>query len=307
MAGTISTLIAVALWSFHATAGDLAIKGISAIWLTLIAYGAGLLVLLIIVSSSSIPGRQCVQHLGRPLLTALLLSGPVMMLYYLALYKGMSLASAVNVYIIHYLWPIFAAICVRLTLRRSWGTRGSLPWILMAIAFAGAGMVVLSGHSMQAGSAPWQGYACALVSAVCGGLYLPALVLAGDRLTAQGYTHITAFLIPYILLLGGGLVAIMAYLPFSGMELTLSPTTLLWTLFIGLGIIVLAEMAWVFGIRWQRSQATSALAYLTPVFSTLLLVLIVHEPLPPLTIAGISVIVGANLLLHMASRRSRGS
>jgi drug/metabolite transporter (DMT)-like permease len=303
MAGTLTTLLAVLLWSFHATVGDLAVHGISALQLTAEAYAVSLGLLLAIVCLSRISIVKCLKELAPWLCILLLASGPIMMIYYLALYKGLSMAPAVDVYIIHYLWPIFAAVFTKLCLRRDWGTRGTLSWFLMLAAFCGAGLVVLGGGGQAQDATYLAGYLLAGVSAVCGGLYLPSLVLAGDRLVGKGYAESAGFLIPYLMLLAGGLAALTLYLPFSGASLTSGSSSWAGALFIGIGVFVLAEMAWVFGVRWQRSQATTSLAYLTPVFSTLLLLAIAGEHLHASTAYGIALIVGANMFLQMSPQK----
>lgn len=304
MAGTLTTLLAVLLWSFHATVGDLVVHSVSALQLTTEAYAVSLGLLLGITGLSRFCVTKCLRDLGPGLSALLLASGPILMLYYLALYKGLSMAPAVNVYIIHYLWPIFAALFIKLSLRRNWGASGVLSWFLMAVAFCGAGLVVLGSGGQALVQRHLYGYLLAGVSAVCGGLYLPSLVLAGDRLARKGYSEATGFLIPYLLLLAGGLAALALYLPFS--EVPLNPGSGSWAgpLFIGIGVFVLAEMAWVFGVRWQRSQSTTALAYLTPVFSTILLLAIAGEHLHASTAYGIALIVGANMLLQMNPRKA---
>lgn len=304
MAGTLTTLLAVLLWSFHATVGDLAVHNVSALQLTTEAYAVSLGLLLAIVSLSRVSTAKCLRGLGPGLCSLLLASGPILMLYYLALHKGLSMAPSVDVYIIHYLWPIFAAVFVKLSLRRKWGTSGAISWLLMFAAFCGAGLVVLGGGEQAQGQAHLYGYLLAGVSAVCGGLYLPSLVLAGDRLARKGYSETAGFLIPYLLLLAGGMAALALYLPFADTPLTLWSGSWGGALFIGVGVFVLAEMAWVFGVRWQRSQATTSLAYLTPVFSTLLLLTIAGEHLHASTAYGITLIVGANTFLQMAPQRA---
>ncbi len=304
MAGTLATLLAVLLWSFHAAAGELSVREVSPLQLTLQSYLLSMLFLGLWSFCRKPSTLRCLQDLGWGLILALVVSGPVLMLYYLALYAGMSLAPAVDVYIIHYLWPIFAALFVKLFLGRSWGVNDALTWILMLLAFMGAGMIVLGGSGQGPGSGSLHGYILAFISAVSGGLYLPALVLAGDRLCSRGYPEYMGFMIPYLLLIAGGMAAIALFMLFFDLQLDLgNASSWAGAAFIGLGVIVLAEMAWVFGVRWNRSQSTTALAYLTPVFSTSLLVFVTGQQLVSSTAYGLALVVTANMFLHLHSAK----
>jgi len=298
MAGTAATLLAVLLWSFHATIGDLTVQNISPMQLTVKAYLLSSVLLVLLAGMSRTPVSSCLRDLGKPLFLALCASGPVMMLYYLALYQGMSKAPAVDVYIIHYLWPVFAALFIKMFLGRTWGHKGLLSWLFMLMSFAGAGIVIMGGGSSVLGSGSFTGYAMAAVSAVCGGLYLPSLVAAGDKLTRIGYAEHAGFLMPYLILIAAGLVSLAVMSPAGTWQANLQAGSLTGTLFVGLGIIVAAEMAWVLGVRWNRSQSTAALAYLTPVFSTILLIFISKEHVHPHSVLGIALIVGANILMQ---------
>ncbi len=299
MSGTMATLLAVLIWSLHATAGDLTVQKISALQLTLESYLLGMAFLMAWTGCSRYSFLRCLKELGWRLCLFLLGSGPVLMLYYLALYGGMARAPSVDVYIIHYLWPIFAALFVKFFVGRSWGFAGVRPWILMLVAFAGAGLVVGGSQGDSGGAQTLYGYGLGVVSGLCGGLYLPALVLAGDRLTGRGYPEHIGFMFPFVLLLLSGLAVLLASIPVSPLRLTLSTESLAGVVFIGIGVVVISEMAWVWGVRWNRSQATTSLAYLTPVFSVCFLMLIAGERLTLASGVGLVLVAGANLILHL--------
>lgn len=228
-----------------------------------------------------------------------------MMLYYLALYQGMSMAPAVEVYITHYLWPVFAALFIKMFLGRSWGHKGPLPWIFMLMSFVGAGMVIMGARIGYTGHR--------LSLRIRHGrrirnLWRPVPALsfaAGDMLTRRGYAEHAGFLMPYLVLIAAGLVSLAVMSPLSVLQFSMQPDSLTGTLFVGLRVIMAAEMAWVLGVRWKRTHSTTALAYLTPVFSTMLLILITQEHLHPHSALGMALIVGANILMHFAPHSRR--
>jgi len=305
MTGLFAGLLAVAIWSVHATIVALTVRSTSSIDLTILAFALSWVCLVGLLAAKRVPFRECLSALKPKRIIALIASGPVLMLYYVCLYYGFTMAPVVDVYVIHLTWPIFAALCIQWMMRRNWRHLTPIEWSMMALAFIGAAIIVIAGSARAAGGSHTTGYAMALLSAVAGGLYVPALIKGAETLKESGTNEYDSFLVPYALLISGALAVLVVYVVAAGHGFAVQ--TMPWpsVLYLGVFVFIVAEMAWVYGFRIQRSSSVASIAYLTPVLSTLFLHTFAGEPLSQLTVVGLIVILTANVLLHLAPVRIR--
>lgn len=305
MTGLLVGLSAVGIWSLHATVVALTVRSTSSFDLTIMAFALSWVFLLVIHGIRGTPLRRYSRVLGPWLCIKLLISGTVLMLYYFCLYYGFTVAPVIDVYVIHLLWPIFAALFVQLFLRHGWEKLTTREWLLMGLAFAGAAMIVIANATRTAGPVHYLGYGLAILSAISGGLYLPALLAGADRIKALGAGEYDSFTYPYTWLVTGGLLSLLIYLAFGGHTIEIGAAALPGVLYLGLAVFVIAEMAWVYGFRVRRSASIASVAYFTPVFSAVLLHVVANEPVSPWAALGLAAIVVANATIHIAPRGAR--
>lgn len=198
--------------------------------------------------------------------------------YHAALFTALQLAPAVQANLVNYLWPLLIVVLAPLFLPGA-----SITWRhLMAgvIGFAGAGLAITSGGVVQGGD--YLGYGFALLAAVIWATYsLATKRLAHFQTAAVG---VMAFV--------SGLLALGAHLLF---ESAVAPNSLQWGLLVLLGFGPLggAFYLWDSAIKHGDPQRIGLLSFLTPLFSTTLLLFVTGKALTlQLLLAGV-LIIGA--------------
>ena len=244
---------AVLVWS---TAASFAVLGSALPPLLFLAgaFGAGFVVFL---------AARLVR--GQPLLGMLAVPLPVLGLMVLGflghngLYvTALRFAPAAEVNLISYLWPL-----LMVALQGAAGIARPTRVQVMGTCLGFAGLVWLVSPGSASGGL--LGYGLAFLAAVCFATYsaLRARIDGGPP-DAAGTACGVAALIALGLHLAVG----------SGVPLAIEPAALIAMVLIGIGPMGLANLLWDHGVRFGDGRVLSALAYLTPVLSTLLLVLL---------------------------------
>ena len=221
---------------------------------------------------------------GQPVLGMLAVPLPVLCLMVLGflghngLYvTALRFAPAAEVNLISYLWPLLMVALL--------GVAGiarptRLQVLGTCLGFAGLAWFVSPGSA----SGSLLGYGMAFLAAVCFATYsaLRARVHGGPP-DAAGAACGVAALIALGLHLWVG----------SGETLGIEPAALIAMVLIGIGPMGLANLLWDHGVRFGDGRVLSALAYLTPVLSTVLLVLLgLAEPTAQLAVGGGFILLG---------------
>ncbi|MBI4184850.1 MAG: EamA family transporter [Proteobacteria bacterium] len=211
-------------------------------------------------------------------------------LYFVALRS----APPVEANLVNYLWPLLIVLLSaalpgeRL---RWWHVAGA------ALGLAGAALVVSDGGrvAFKAEFAP--GYAAALAS---------AFVWAGYSVLSRRFAHVPTDAVGAFCL-ATALVALLCHLGLEATAWPERPVGWVAILALGLGPVGAAFFAWDHGVKHGDIRALGAAAYAAPLLSTLLLVVVVGEPLSwAVGAAAVLVVVGAALAgREMLSRRSR--
>ncbi len=206
--------------------------------------------------------------------------------YHFLYFRAFALAPAVEANLINYLWPLLIVLLSPLVLRgvrlRPWHLAGAL------LGLAGAGLIVSGGRlSLRTEYLP--GYLCAAGAAFTWALYS----LLTRRLPPFPTDSVAAFCAAGSLLalgfhaLSGGSFAVLAALPAQD-----------WLLLglIGLGPMGAAFFFWDAALKRGDPRVIGSLAYLTPLLSTLNLVLLAGQKLTPLSLAAMALIVGGAVI-----------
>jgi drug/metabolite transporter (DMT)-like permease len=212
--------------------------------------------------------------------------------YHFLYFRAFALAPAVEANLINYLWPLLIVVLSPLVLP---GYRLTLRHILGALlGLSGAALIVTGGKlELQASALP--GY----------------LLAAGAALTWALYSLFTKRLPPFstgtvaVFCAISGLLALAMYaLSGSGWQplVALEPLDWLFLVLAGAGPMGAAFFCWDAALKQGDPRVIGSLAYLTPLLSTLNLVLIGGKTLSPLSFLAMSLIVAGAVVGSRAAR-----
>lgn len=186
--------------------------------------------------------------------------------YHAALFAGLQNAPSVQANLVNYLWPLLIVVLAPLFIK---GTTLRLRHVVAAlVGFIGAGLAILSGTELVSGFAI--GYVFAFFGAVFWSTYSllsKALQIKTAAIGTFGFVS--------------GLLALAAHLVFEPQaQIALLDWPLL--LALGLGPLGMSFYLWNYALKTGNPQRVGLIAFLTPLLSTTLLLLVTDTPLSPL-------------------------
>ena len=270
MRSELAALGAVILWASLAALGSL-LSDIPPFLLT----GIGLLIGSLI--SLPVAGFQIRKLVVKPRILLLGVYG--LFGYHAALFAALQNAPPVQANLVNYLWPLLIVVlaplffpAARLTLRKS---------VAALAGFVGAGLAILSGSQITGGLEI--GYLYGLVAALIWSTYSLGTKRIGDFPTAGvGLFGLVA-----------GVLALAAHLVFEE-RVAIEPAD--WPLLVALGLGALggAFYLWDYALKRGDAQRIGLIAFITPLLSTLALVLVTgSQPSGILLIAAALIFGGA--------------
>ena len=208
--------------------------------------------------------------------------------YHALLFVAVRLAPPVEVNLLQYLWPLLIVVLTPVYLPR---THLSVHHVLGALAgLAGAGLV-LSGGRFSLEMAALPGYLLAVAA---------AFVWSSFSLLIKRVPPFATGAVGGFCLLSGllslGFCWIDRQLGFSSIPLVVAPTDWLFLLLLGLGPMGAAFYTWDAAMKRGDPRVIGALAYLTPLLSTLNLVVLGGRHLSNIAIAAMGLIVAGAIL-----------
>ncbi|HNX32631.1 MAG TPA: DMT family transporter, partial [Holophaga sp.] len=208
--------------------------------------------------------------------------------YHALLFVAVRLAPPVEVNLLQYLWPLLIVVLTPVYLPR---THLSVHHVLGALAgLAGAGLV-LSGGRFSLEMAALPGYLLAVAA---------AFVWSSFSLLIKRVPPFSTGAVGGFCLLSGllslGFCWIDRRLGFSSIPLVVSPMDWLFLLLLGLGPMGAAFYTWDAAMKRGDPRVIGALAYLTPLLSTLNLVVLGGRHLSNVAIAAMGLIVAGAIL-----------
>ncbi len=209
--------------------------------------------------------------------------------YHAALFAGLQNAPSVQANLVNYLWPLLIVVLAPLFIN---GAKLSTRQVLAAlVGFAGAALAILSGSELVSGFAI--GYVFAFMAAIFWATYSLFSKRVGFRTAAVGTFGFLS-----------GLIAIAAHLLFEPQaQLALSDWPLL--VLLGLGPLGLSFYLWDYALKTGNPQRVGLIAFLTPLISTTLLLLVTGIPLRPLLALAAGLIFAAAVLGTRAPKPDR--
>jgi len=203
--------------------------------------------------------------------------------YHFLYFRAFALAPAVEANLINYLWPLLIVLLSPLLLA---GYRLRAQHVLAALlGLAGAALIVTNGRfSLHAAALP--GYLCAAGAALTWALYS----LLTKRLPPFPTDSVAAFCAV------GSLLAFGLHVLSRGSFAALAPADASYLLLAGLGPMGAAFFFWDAAMKRGDPRVIGSLAYLTPLLSTLNLVLLAGKALTAFNLAAMLLIVAGALL-----------
>lgn len=181
--------------------------------------------------------------------------------YHALLFAAFGLAPAVEVNLLQYLWPLLIVLLTPVFLP---GNRLGVHHILGALFGCAGAVLILGGGQVSLSTQYVLGYFCAIAAAFVWASYS----LVCRRLAAFPTSAIAAC----CLLAGAG--SVLLHLALFGPDalVALTRANVLLIVVMGLGPMGVAFLTWDIALKHGDTRAIGALAYLTPLLSTLLLI-----------------------------------
>lgn len=213
--------------------------------------------------------------------------------YHFFLFVGLRLASAVEVNLINYLWPLLIVLLAPMYLPGV--TLRGTHFLAAALGFVGAAIAILGGGDMLVGGTraalwePFLGYLLALASAFIWANYS----LQTKRAALAGRSYSSAAIGLFGLL--SGLLSLLCHVTLEPAA-DLSGRDWLMLMVLGLGPLGAAFFLWDKALKVGDVRQIGVLSYLTPLASTVLLLLATQRALVWNVALAAALIIGAAVL-----------
>ena len=269
---------------------DLAAFGAVFLWASLATLGAALdhLPPLLITGISLIIGSLIALPLVGFRVKKMVVSPKILLLgvyglfgYHVALFAGLQQAPAVQANLVNYLWPLLIVLLAPLFIRSA---KLTLRLVLAGMAgFLGAGLAILSGTQLSGNFEI--GYLWAGIAAIIWATYSLGTKRAGKFPTAAvGLFGLVA-----------GALALLVFFATGG-SATISSQDWTWLIALGLGPLGGSFFLWDFALKHGDAQRIGLIAFITPLLSTVMLLVFTGSPLSPLLLLAATLIIGGAAL-----------
>jgi len=224
------------------------------------------------------------------------LFGVLLVIYDLSFYYSIQEGPSVPANLINYLWPVLTPIFAVYLFQRPGDNISYYEFVALLLAFIGAIIAIWdfsSGFSFTLSDIRIS-YLAALVAALSAALYLNALDVAQDYIPSISLTYFVGILF--------GLPLLLIITPLLGLNFNMSADSIPIVVFYGFVGFAGGQLAWGRAITRGNKVVISALAYLTPILSTLFLFVLVDATITQSMAAGGTLIIIANVLLNDSFR-----
>lgn len=231
------------------------------------------------------------------------LSGVFLGLWYYGYYRALHSSPKSDVTVIAFTWPLISIIAIR------WITPATAKplklgqWLLILLSFLGAAAIAFANvQPSETGEINIE-ILWAVVAAIGSGLYIPFAIKSSNYLNTLISSSVfsTMYSISILNFFSLVFVSVMTIgvmrtpLDFSGLDFSgviLCGIT-------GIGVYLVAEVAWTWAIQSYNSLTIATLPYFTPAASVILIFLFFGETIKPVAIIGLLLILVSNLVLHL--------
>ncbi len=217
------------------------------------------------------------------------IGAPGVFIYYVLYYEGTTRMLASQAFIINYLWPIMSIVFACILLREKLTLRKA---IAVAMSFLGV-FTVAGGDILRFDADVAIGTLCCFGAAVCYGLFTALTKKSQyDTQIVVTVSMITSFVgsLALVWLRGGAIAIIPAQIP-----------GILWN---GVGTMAIANLSWALALSSGNTAKVSNLAYITPFLSLVWTCLVLGEPIQPMSVIGLCLII-AGVFVQLKDGRQK--
>lgn len=233
---------------------------------------------------------------GPKFIAQILLFSAFITIYHSAFYYALHNAPRIQANVINYLWPLILFISGSTIFRVNKEKLGFYDIALVVLAFFGAFTIAWDPSQPLSNFALSAGLGAAFIAAIAAPIYMNTSVLIRrSSYTRSHFVYLAGFLI--------SVPALLAIAKFESIELMPAPSAIPYIIYLGIATIAIAHVAWTRAIDLGPSVTVSNLAYLVPVFSTFLLIVLLGDQPSNKILFGATLIILSNVLSNEAFRR----
>ena len=267
--------VAILLWSTIATISKLLLDKMNSYQVLMISslFAAAILFLVSVINGRI---KLLSAYRAKDYLLTLLIGIPGTFMYYVFLYLGTERMAASQAFMINYLWPIMSIIFACIILKEKLTARKCL-----AVSLSFLGVITVAGDDIiNFNPETLAGVLlCALAAASYGAFTALNRKWNYDDTITVMLSYFATFILTLVINL------------FMGEELTLGAYEILGFAWNGIFTMGIATVAWALALKSGGTARISNLAYVTPFLSLVWTFFILHEPIKPLSIFGLAIIV----------------
>lgn len=234
------------------------------------------------------------------------ISGLFLAMWYYGFYRALYGAAKADATIIAFVWPLIATVAIRFITPDTAAKLKPNQWLLVLASFAGAVAIGMANLGVNQPTGTSHEIIWAFVAAIGSGLYLPFAFKATAQIEAATPSKPFATFYSISIANAIALIAVLILLRSTDHPLrfyAFDAQVLLICAMIGIGTYLIAEVTWTWAFQEYKSLTLSSLPYFSPAVSVILLHLLFDEPVRPIAIVGLVLILFSNLTLH-ANQRS---
>ena len=266
---------AILLWSTIATISKLLLDKMNSYQVLMVSslFAAAILFLVSVINGRI---KLLSAYRAKDYLLTLLIGIPGTFMYYVFLYLGTERMAASQAFMINYLWPIMSIIFACIILKEKLTARKCL-----AVSLSFLGVITVAGDDIiNFNPETLAGVLlCALAAASYGAFTALNRKWNYDDTITVMLSYFATFILTLVINL------------FMGEELTLGAYEILGFAWNGIFTMGIATVAWALALKSGGTARISNLAYVTPFLSLVWTFFILHEPIKPLSIFGLAIIV----------------
>ena len=267
--------ISILFWSTIATISKLLLNTLNSYQVLMFsAFFAGIALLIVNIFTGKI--KTLKKYRLKDYLTILLICSPGTFFYYVFLYSGTAKMAASQAFIINYLWPIMSVVFACLILKEKITAR---KCIAFALSFIGV-LTVAGNELLNFNSQTLIGVALCVLAAVSYGAFC-----ALNRKWDYDYnlSMMLSFFCSFILTVVINVI--------MSKTLDVGLPQILGFAWNGFFVMALATVTWALALKHGGTAKVSNLAYITPFLSLVWTFIVLKEPIRPLSVIGLVIIV----------------
>ena len=280
--------ISIFCWSTIATISKL-LLGMMNSYQVLMFSSAFAAAILLIISVFNGKIKLLLGYRIKDYLITLLIGLPGTFMYYVFLYLGTERMAASQAFTVNYLWPIMSIVFARVMLGERLTAR---RWIAVFLSFLGI-LTVAGNEILNFNPETLIGVGLCVLAAASYGAFtaLNRKWNYDDQITVM-----LAYFSTFILTLFINL--------FMGEELELGVVEVLGFAWNGIFTMGIATFTWVLALKSGNTAKISNLAYITPFLSLIWTFFVLHEPIEPLSILGLLIII-LGIFIQLKDQRKK--